>query len=277
MAEEKFLKEDLINLRRELGLTQQEMADALDMALRSYQAIEGGESEYRFIHRLAVERVALAVAVDKKAPMLAPFAVRRDALELVRLGENSGNPAFLRENRPAKQAPRTDDEYSEFRAAYGVVGELVLLTTALDQQLNHVLIGVLHLSDSPLLESVVSTLDMVRKIEMLKARAIHITKANWKKPLVSYLENLERVSKWRNIVSHTPLIPDDKHGAIFMPTAAAKLLKNLQLGEHPSAKRIPISDVKAQIKIGESSLFAGQELLLNFKRMNEERRKRYGK
>lgn len=277
MAEEQFLKEDLIDLRKDLGLTQQEMADALDMALRSYQAIEGGESEYRFIHRLAVERVALAVAVDKKAPMLAPPPVRRDALELVRLGENTGNPAFLRENRAVKQSPSTNEEYVEFRGAYSVVGELVLLTTAIDQQLNHVLINVLHLTDSPLLESVVSTLDMVRKIEMLKARANHITQANWKKPLVSYLDKLERVSKWRNIVCHTPLIPDDKHGAIFTPTAAAKLLKQLQLCEHPSTKRIPISEIKPQIKIGEAALFDGQDLLLNFKRANEERQKRYGK
>src|SRR5713226_464276 len=63
MADETFLKEDLISLRKDLGLTQQGMADQLDMALRSYQSIEAGDSEYRAIHRLAAERVALMVAV----------------------------------------------------------------------------------------------------------------------------------------------------------------------------------------------------------------------
>src|SRR5260370_37771931 len=70
MTDEKFLKEDLVNLRKELGLTQQEMADRLDMALRGYQGIEAGESEYRYIQRLAAERGALAIAADKMAPRL---------------------------------------------------------------------------------------------------------------------------------------------------------------------------------------------------------------
>ena len=42
MTDERFLKEDLIQLRKDMGLTQQQMAHALDMALRSYQSIEFG-------------------------------------------------------------------------------------------------------------------------------------------------------------------------------------------------------------------------------------------
>lgn len=83
MTDETFIKEDLINLRGELRLSQQEMADKLGMALCSYQAIESGESGYRYIHRLAAERVALMIAADKKDISLAPRSVRDDAIELV--------------------------------------------------------------------------------------------------------------------------------------------------------------------------------------------------
>ncbi|HKN28894.1 MAG TPA: helix-turn-helix domain-containing protein [Roseiarcus sp.] len=277
MKNKSSLKEHLIELRKELGLTQQEMAEKLDMALRSYQAIEAGESEYRSIHRLAAERVALIVAVEKRDAMLAPAPVRRDAIELVRVGELTGRPDFVREKKKGSPTHAFDDDVNAgFRSAYGVVGELVLLTTALDHQLNHVLISVLHLTDSPLLESVIATLDMVRKIEMVKERSKHISQPNWQKPIIAYVEKLERISKWRNIACHTPLIPDDKHGAIFAPTAAAKLLKNLQLGGHATGKRIPISDLKPQINLGESALFDGQELIQNFRRMNAERIKRHG-
>src|ERR1700747_2213882 len=188
-----FLKEDLIELRKDLRLTQQEMAEKLDIALRAYQAIEVGESDYRYIHRLAAERVALMIAADKKDPTLVPAAVRDDAIEVVRVGKLLGNPAYSGDT--AKDAPTPKIADDKFRAAYAVVGELILLTTALDHQLNHVSMQVLHLTDSPMLESGVATLDMARKIEILKERSKHIAKVNWRKPVLDYLDKLERISK----------------------------------------------------------------------------------
>jgi transcriptional regulator with XRE-family HTH domain len=278
MTEEKFLKEDLIALRKELGLTQQEMAAQLDMALRSYQSIESGESEYRYIHRLAAERVALAIAADKKLPTLAPQPVRDDAIELVRVGRLTGSSAFqkARHQDDGRSEKSSDDRDARFRDGYAVVGEMVLIATALDHQLNHVLIEVLHLAESPMLEAVVATLDTVRKIEMLKERSKYIAQSAWQKPVLSYVDKLERVSKWRNIACHTPLIPDEKHGAVFAPTAAAKLLKSLQIGNEPVAKRVPISDLNVAIKIGESALGDGLNLIENFQKLNAERRKRSG-
>ncbi|BBC02692.1 MULTISPECIES: helix-turn-helix transcriptional regulator [Bradyrhizobium] len=277
MSQDTFLKEDLANLRKEMRLTQQQMADALGMALRAYQSIESGESEYRFIHRLAAERVALMIAADRKEPMLAPSSVRDDAIELVRVGRLTGAPVF--------QKARTDDgndkaasaEYQAagFRAAYGTVGEVVLLASAIDSQLNHVLIQLLHLVESPMLEAVIATLDTVRKIEMLKERSTFIAQTRWQKPVRMYVEKVERVYKWRNIACHTPMIPDEKHGAVFVPTAAAKLLKGLQLNE-PVAKRVPYSELEAAIKIGESALAEGMSLIENFQKVNIERKKRFG-
>jgi DNA-binding XRE family transcriptional regulator len=275
---EAFLKEDLISLRKDMGLTQQQMADAFDMALRSYQSIEAGESEYRFIHRLAAERVALAMAADKKAPMLAPQPVRDDAIELVRVGLITGGPAFQKARAQGEGGSDEggEDRDSRFRAAYGVVGELVLLATALDHQLNHVLIQLLHLAESPMLEAVVATLDTVRKIEMLKERSKYIAQSNWQKPVLAYVDKLERVSKWRNIACHTPLIPDAQHGAVFAPTAAAKLLKSLQLGKDPVAKRVPIADLKSAVTLAESALGDGLNLMENFQKVNAERKRRFG-
>jgi hypothetical protein len=153
---------------------------------------------------------------------------------------------------------------------------LVLLATALDHQLNHVLIQVLHLSESPMLEAVVATLDMVRKIEMVKERSKYIAQPNWRKSVLGYVDKLESVSKWRNIACHTPLIPDETHGAVFTPTAAAKLLKSLQLGKDPVAKRVPIADLKSAITLAESALGDGLNLIENFQKVNAERKKRFG-
>lgn len=277
MTEEAFLNGDLVALRKELGLTQQGMADKFDMALRSYQSIESGESEYRYIHRLAAERVALSVAADKKDPSFVPAPVREDALEVVRLGQLLGNPAYRWKVGDDPQPKNASVENNAgFSAAYAVVGEIVLLATALDHQLNHVLMQILSLTDSPMLEAVVATLDIARKIEMVKARSKHIAQATWRKPVMAYIDMLERISKWRNIACHTPLIPDAKHGAVFAPTAAAKLLKNLDV-QDPTSRRIPYSEMKAAIELGGAALGAGENLIENFKKMNEARATRYGK
>ncbi|MGA3301802.1 MAG: helix-turn-helix domain-containing protein [Methylovirgula sp.] len=275
MADDSYLKEDLIAIRKELGLTQQEMANKLNMALRSYQAIESGESEYRYIHRLAVERIALQIAVDRKSPLLAPPSVRKDAIELIKIGRATCYPEFLIKE-DSSRGPRTKSrEVNEFRDAYEIVGEIVLLATALDHQLNHILIQVLSLEGSPMLESVVATLNMNRKIEMLKERSKFISNPDWQKPLAAHLEKLEEISSWRNIACHNVLVPDEKHVAVFAPTAAARLMKNLLLGENQGVKKIPVKELIAKLTLGESALASGENLIVNFTRMNLERIRRH--
>lgn len=278
MDDEDYLKEDLVNLRKDLGLTQQEMAEHLGMALRSYQDIESGQSKYRFIHRLAAERVALAVAVDRGTPDIAPVPLREDAIELVRLGKATRNPAYNIDVGNDEAEPKITErvQNARFRAAYGVVGELILIATALDYQLNHILIQVLHLTESPMLESVIATLDLNRKVEMLKARAKHIQQPQWRNAVLSHLDKLERIYRWRNIAAHTALIPDDEHEAVFAPAAAAKLLKSLQIEEEPIANRVPISDLKPIIKLAELALYEGENIIQNFHNANAERRRRFG-
>jgi transcriptional regulator with XRE-family HTH domain len=277
MDDEAFRTEkDLLNLRKDLGLTQQEMAEHLGMALRGYQDIESGSSKYRVIHRLAAERVALGLAVDRGAPDLAPIPLREEAIELIRLGKATGNPAYSLDKGNEPVGSRISDKVqnARFRAAYAVVGELILITTALDYQLNHILIQVLHLTESPMLEPVIATLEMNRKIEMLRARSKHIRQLDWRNSVLTHLEKLERISRWRNIAAHTALIPDDEQGAVFAPAAAAKVLKSFQIDDEAIANRVPISDLNPIIRLAESALYEGQNIVQNFLRANVERAKR---
>jgi len=85
-------------------------------------------------------------------------------------------------------------------------------------------IEVIHLAASPMLESVVATLDARQKIEMLKSRADHVRQADWKKALKTQADRLERVAKVRNAVCHTPVVSRQGGGFEFAPTAATKLL-----------------------------------------------------
>lgn len=71
-------------LRKRLSLTQRELAEHLDMSLRAIQEIEKGEGEIRQIHALAIERIAMTLAVAYDDPMLAPGSVRNEALEISR-------------------------------------------------------------------------------------------------------------------------------------------------------------------------------------------------
>ena len=77
--------EDIVGHRKALGLTQTEMAERIGLGMRAYQDIETGASKLRPIHVAAVERASLALAIERGNPMLAPAAVRRQALELARL------------------------------------------------------------------------------------------------------------------------------------------------------------------------------------------------
>jgi hypothetical protein len=125
-----------------------------------------------------------------------------------------------------------------------------------------------------MLESVIATLDTVRKIEMLKARSKHIRQVNWKKPILTYLEKIEKISKWRNIAAHTLLVPHDKYGAAFAPAAAAKLLKSFQIGDQAPTTKIPVSDMRPIIKLAEAALYEGEMVLQNFRKANAELRSR---
>lgn len=159
-------------------------------------------------------------------------------------------------------------EIERSREAFAVVGELVMLSTALDWQLNRVLVTVLDLGESLMIEPVVATLDPARKIEILKARASHMPKNDWRKHLSKYVECVEAVFKQRNVACHTPPVLQDGVWT-FKPVAAAKLLKKIDLKRKVVAASL-IEEFRAAIKTGEAALGQGVNLEENFKRANAE-------
>jgi len=164
------------------------------------------------------------------------------------------------------------DDNEQNKEVFAIVGELVLIATALDTLLNAVVVEVLHLGSSPMIEPVVATLDPVRKIEILKERAPFITNDAWKKPVTRFLSKVESVFRHRNIACHMPAVLEDGKWTLT-PVSAARLLKHLDVAK-PTAKRFSFDDLKAAIAIGEQALAEGVGLVENFKRANAELAKR---
>lgn len=76
-------RDEFIEARKAMGMTQTALAERLGMSMRQVQNIESGAGELRIVHALAMERVSLAVAVASGDWQVAVPSVRRDAMDLV--------------------------------------------------------------------------------------------------------------------------------------------------------------------------------------------------
>jgi hypothetical protein len=160
-----------------------------------------------------------------------------------------------------------------WREAFSQIGEVVLLASALDHQLTHVIIETLHLTKSPMLEPVVATLDSSRKLEILKGRLRHIRQGDWKKAVGKYVTLVERVNRSRNVVCHSQMIRDRKK-FVFTSSQAAKLFKGLKLEGVPTVERISLKSIVDVIPLAEQALGDGVNLIENFQRMRAELERR---
>jgi hypothetical protein len=162
------------------------------------------------------------------------------------------------------------------KEAFAIVGELVMISAALDDLLNRVFISALHLGDAPLVEPVIATLDPARKTEILKARAAQIRGArnatDWKKHLKQFCDKVESVYRQRNIACHTPAVLHEGVWS-FRPSAAAKLLKNLDI-DAKTLRNSSLNDLKIAIATAETALAEGNTLIENFQRTNAELNRR---
>jgi len=156
-----------------------------------------------------------------------------------------------------------------WRNALSHGGEIVLLASALDHQLTHVVIEVLNLSKSPMLEPVVATLDSPKKLEILKGRAKHIKQVHWKMPIEKYVDLVERVNRARNTACHSQML-QEKDKFIFTSSQAAKLFKGLKLEDVPTVERVSLDTIVNAVKITEQALGAGVNLIENFERVRVE-------
>jgi hypothetical protein len=167
--------------------------------------------------------------------------------------------------------PHTDKD-DRHKHTYAVVGELVMLSNAIDHQLNQVLMSVLNIAGPLMVEPVVATIDTRLKIEILKERAKHIADKAWKNGVVKYCAKVENVFKYRNIACHTPAVLDGETWT-FKPVAAAKILKKIDIPNKTIAK-VAVSDFETAIKTSETALGDGINLIENFQRLNAEFKKR---
>lgn len=158
------------------------------------------------------------------------------------------------------------------RESFAVVGELVMVSTALDFLMDKVLISVLDLGTSLMLPPVVATLDPARKVEILKARARQMPPNQWRKGVLSFCDQVESVFRQRNIACHTAPVLSD--GAwLFKPVAAAKMFKHIDL-EAKTLAGSSVDDFRAAIKTGEAAFGSGMNLIDNFERANAEKVRR---
>lgn len=76
---------ELLERRKRLGLTQRDVAEGLGLTERTYQRIEGGDSRITLMLSLAMELIAMRLAISEKKPELASPVLRREARQLAEL------------------------------------------------------------------------------------------------------------------------------------------------------------------------------------------------
>ncbi len=162
----------------------------------------------------------------------------------------------------------------KWKDACADIGEIILLSTALDYQLTNLVVEVMHLEYSPMLETVVATLDGRQKIEIIKARARKLTAQDWKKALLDYVEKIEKTNRVRNTAAHTALLPaKNDSGFEFAPAQASKILKSMTItGREYDLKRVSLRDVREAVPVAEQALGDGQVLLENFSKLRNARK-----
>lgn len=158
----------------------------------------------------------------------------------------------------------------EDKVFYATVGELVVISTTLDAQLNTLLMEMYQLGHSPgksaWLDAIIGTLDTARKIEIIRGSVRRNSYAKVSKPTKEFLDKMDIVIKQRNIVCHTPPTYENGNWG-FRPTTAAKIL-------HPSNVYSPtiipelFNKLKTAIAAGHAALQIGSKLVEFHKQWN---------
>lgn len=166
-------------------------------------------------------------------------------------------------------------EEKELQEVFLAIGELVLFASTLDDLLSKAVICVLGLGKNPMLLPVIATLDPSRKIEILKEWSHHIKKTEWKNELKMFTEKSEFVFKYRNIACHSQPVRI-KGKWCLIGASAAKKLKGLKSDKSGLAS-VSILDLRKAIENGVAAHAAGENVISNYQRVDEERVKKFGK
>jgi hypothetical protein len=136
------------------------------------------------------------------------------------------------------------------------------MASALHDQLNHICISLLALTASPMLESVMASVESARKIEIVKMYAKSIIKEpTWAKGLREHVDAVEDVNRVRNVAAHSVMRLESGRVVLRSP-AAAKLLKAIDL-DKKTVPPILLESLAKAIKNGEAALASCANLLDN--------------
>ena len=163
----------------------------------------------------------------------------------------------------------TSAEKKQADDACRIVGELILISSALDHQFNKIVVALLSLGAKDFVEPVVATLDMPRKLEMVKGYMKHMSPSTWHDPIKRHVEAIESVSKQRNLAAHSVLNFQDGK-AILTSSAATRILRALDM-KTKTINVIHLQPIVDAIRRAERALREGQILLLELQRLERER------
>ena len=161
----------------------------------------------------------------------------------------------------------------ETERACKAVGHLILVSSALDEQLNQICILALALKETPMLAPAVASIDSSRKIEILKEYSKKLKSSEWKKEIKHHAERVESINRVRNVAAHSVLSFDERGNAILKSTALAKIFKDLDL-ETKSIGRPDMGQFESAAQNGLAALTSGKVLIENLKRVADERSRR---
>lgn len=160
---------------------------------------------------------------------------------------------------------------AEAKRAYAVIGELMLTATMLDHQLNRICILFFSLTQAPMLEPLIASIDTVRKIEVLKLYASKLKKSDWSDNLKKHAKRVEAINRDRNTAAHS-IMGFQGGKVIFYSAAATKLLKSIN-SARPAADYVDLAKLENAVLKGRETFASGENLLQNLERVEEARAK----
>ena len=145
---------------------------------------------------------------------------------------------------------------------FAVVGKLVMMANALDYETGSVIISVSDIGGSDWTSTIIATLDLRRKLEILRAHAAHLRSEELRKDVTRFCDKVDGVLRQRDIACHTPA-PLENGEWKFKPVATAKMLKRLD-PKKGSLRHTRVEDFKSAIRRGEEALWLGRKLIESF-------------
>lgn len=122
-----------------------------------------------------------------------------------------------------------------------------------------------------MLEPIVAELDVRAKVEILRARAKHITTAAWSTKIKGWADKAEQVNRYRNVVAHHQVALNDGRPVLY--SAQARKL----LGRIKELKPVPaktIDDISQWVEAAKAAYEQGENVLANLDRFAAEAAKR---